>query len=140
MMSGAFDLRRFAIAQNPVIADVMAELKAGLKRSHWMWSVFPQIAGLGMSAMSQRYAIAGLAEARAYLADQVLGPRLRRCTETVIAVQDRTAEQIFGAVDAQKFHSSITLFRAAAPDEPLFSAALDKYFSGAPDEATLRKL
>src|SRR5580692_6153851 len=113
-MSGgdAFDLERFVTAQAPVIDRVRAELRAGSKRSHWMWFVFPQIAGLGSSAMAQRYAIASLDEAGAYLAHPVLGPRLRDCTALALDVAGRTAHQIFGNPDDLKFHSSLTLFAA----------------------------
>jgi uncharacterized protein (DUF1810 family) len=135
-----FDLARFVAAQDPVIDQVRAELAAGDKRSHWMWYVFPQIAGLGMSAMSQRYAISGRAEAGAYLRHKLLGARLRDCTALVNGVSGRTAAQIFGGIDAVKFRSCITLFAAVAPDEAMFDAALTKYFGGKRDEATLARL
>jgi uncharacterized protein (DUF1810 family) len=135
-----FDLNRFVDAQAPVIDGVLAELRAGAKRSHWMWFVFPQIAGLGFSPMAQRYAIASLEEAKAYLAHPVLGPRLRVCTEAVLSVQGRSAHTIFGSPDDLKFHSSMTLFRQTAPGEALFTAALAKYFGGQDDAATLAKL
>ncbi|HXC53744.1 MAG TPA: DUF1810 domain-containing protein [Rhizomicrobium sp.] len=135
-----FQLSRFVDAQAPVFDRVLAELRAGHKQSHWMWFVFPQLAGLGRSAMAQRYAISSLDEARAYLAHPVLGPRLRACTRLVLAVQGRSAQAIFGAPDDLKFRSSLTLFAAGAPDETLFSAALDKYFAGTADAATLAKL
>ena len=115
----------------------MAELRAGRKVSHWMWFVFPQIAGLGASSMSKRFAITSLAEARAYLHHDVLGPRLLACTGILAAeTAGRSAEQIFGTIDAQKLQSSMTLFMRAAPDEPLFSQVLDHYFDGHPDLAT----
>lgn len=133
-------LWRFVAAQDPVYPNVVAELRAGQKRSHWMWFVFPQIAGLGFSAMAQRYAIGSLAEAVAYLAHPVLGRRLRECTALVLAVPDRSAHAIFGSPDDVKFHSSMTLFAQAAPDEALFHEALQKYFGGAPDGATLARL
>jgi uncharacterized protein (DUF1810 family) len=135
-----FDLARFVDAQAPVIDGVLSELRAGAKRSHWMWFVFPQIAGLGFSPMAQRYAIVSLDEARAYLAHPVLGPRLRICTEAVLSVEGRSAHTIFGSPDDLKFHSSMTLFRIAAPDEALFVAALAKYFGGQDDAATLAKV
>ncbi|MFC3067678.1 DUF1810 domain-containing protein [Phenylobacterium soli] len=136
----AFDLQRFVDAQASVYPGALAELRAGAKRSHWMWFVFPQIAGLGLSPTAQFYAIASLAEAKAYLAHPVLGPRLVECTAAVNGVQGRTAHAIFGSPDDMKFRSSMTLFREAAPEERAFQAALDTYFSGAPDPATLRLL
>ena len=135
-----FDLERFADAQAPAIDRVRAELRAGRKRSHWMWFVFPQIAGLGSSAMAVRYAIGSPAEARAYLAHAVLGARLRECAQLVLAVEGRTAHQIFGSPDDLKFHSSMTLFATAADGAGVFDAALEKYFGGQRDAATLAKL
>jgi uncharacterized protein (DUF1810 family) len=135
-MADPFDLQRFVTAQAPVMAQVREELRAGAKRSHWMWFVFPQVSGLGFSAMAARYAISSLAEARAYLAHPVLGPRLRECTELVLAVEGRDAHAILGSPDDLKFRSSMTLFAIASPAEPLFQAAIDKYFGGEPDEAT----
>ena len=134
------DLARFVTAQDGVIARALAELKAGHKQSHWMWFVFPQIAGLGHSAMAQRYAIADLDEARAYLAHPVLGPRLKQCTEAVLAIEGKSAHAIFGSPDDLKFRSSMTLFAAAAAEEPHFRAALDKYFAGQGDALTLNRL
>ena len=134
-MADDHDLERFTDAQDPAIDSVRAELAAGRKRTHWMWFIFPQIAGLGLSAMSQRYAIADLAEARAYLAHPVLGPRLRDCT-TLAMSSGRTALEIFGPVDAQKFLSCLTLF-ASAGDEPLFRRALGQFFNGRYDQATM---
>lgn len=139
-MEDVYDLDRFVEAQAGVYPRVLAELLAGEKRSHWMWFIFPQIAGLGASAMAQRYAIGSLAEARAYLAHPILGERLRACTAAVNAVSGRSAHAIFGAPDDVKFRSSMTLFAAAAPDEPLFAEALATYFGGAPDPLTLAKL
>ena len=118
----------------------VAELRAGRKVTHWMWFVFPQVEGLGLSAMSQRYAISGLAEARAYLQHPVLGTRLVDCATVLAATDGKSAAEILGAVDAIKLRSSMTLFAAAAPDQPAFSAVLTKYFGGAPDEATLARL
>lgn len=134
------DLQRFVSAQDGVYPAVQAELRAGRKRSHWMWFIFPQIAGLGFSAVAQRYAIASLAEASAYLAHPVLGERLRECTRLVLAAQERSINAIFGSPDDMKFHSCMTLFAQAAPDESLFKDALKKYFDGAPDTATLARL
>jgi uncharacterized protein (DUF1810 family) len=135
-----YDLQRFVAAQEGVYPGALAQLRRGNKTGHWMWFVFPQIAGLGLSAMSQRYAISGLAEARAYLAHPVLGPRLRECAQAVAAHADRTAEQIFGAIDALKLRSSMTLFLRADPDEPVFAQVLAQFFDGTPDEATDRRL
>src|SRR6185436_370850 len=115
MSDDPFDLQRFVAAQQPVIDDVLEELASGCKRSHWMWFVFHQIAGLGHSAMAQRYAISSLAEAAAYASHPVLGERLRECTRRVLAVEGRSAREIFGAIDAQKLHSSMTLFAMAQP-------------------------
>ncbi|MBR0973898.1 DUF1810 domain-containing protein [Bradyrhizobium japonicum] len=135
-MTDAFDLKRFVRAQDPVYRDVQGELTRGRKQSHWMWFVFPQLAGLGFSAMSQRYAIASRAEAKAYLAHPVLGPRLIECTRLVLAVEGRTINAILGAPDDAKFRSSMTLFGAVS-DQPVFDEALARYFSGEPDQATL---
>ena len=129
-MSDPFDLKRFVEAQDVVWDDVCRELAAGRKQSHWMWFVFPQIAGLGFSPISEHYAIASLDEARAYLAHPVLGPRLRRCTELVNAVDGRTIGQILGSPDDLKFRSSMTLFAEAADDNAVFREALAKYYGG----------
>jgi len=131
-----FDLERFVAAQERVIDDVLAELRVGRKTSHWMWFVFPQVAGLGYSDMSRRYAIASLDEARAYLAHPVLGPRLRECARLVLEAGSRSAESILGAVDAQKLRSSMTLFHRAAPTDPVFREVLDRCFDGVPDPQT----
>lgn len=139
-MTDSFDLQRFVDAQDAVYADVCAELRAGRKRTHWMWFVFPQLAGLGHSSMAQRYAIASRAEAEAYLRHPVLGARLRECTRLVNAAAGRTIEQIFGAPDDLKFHSSMTLFAAATDGEDVFDEALRKFFKGRPDAYTLEKL
>ena len=133
-------LQRFLDAQDPVFDTVRAELERGRKASHWMWFVFPQIAGLGHSAMARRYAIASLAEAQAYLAHPVLGPRLRTCAGLVNAVQGRSIGEILGHPDDLKFQSCMTLFRLAAPDDDVFRHALDKYFGGQEDAATLSRL
>jgi len=135
-----FDLERFVQAQAPVYAGALAELRAGRKRSHWMWFIFPQIAGLGHSAMAQRYAIASLAEARAYLAHPVLGARLRECSTVLAALEGKSASAIFSYPDDMKFHASMTLFSLAAPGEAVFRACLDRYFGGVPDSATLARL
>ena len=132
------NLERFVLAQEDceIFGQALAELHAGRKRSHWMWFVFPQIAGLGQSAVARTYAVSGLEEARAYLAHPVLGPRLRQCCEAVLAVEGASAEQVLGSVDAIKLRSSMTLFAGAAPDEPLFDEVLEKLFGGQPDTAT----
>jgi uncharacterized protein (DUF1810 family) len=135
-----FNLRRFVDAQAQVFDHVLAELRDGRKRSHWMWFIFPQISGLGSSPMAQRYAISGRAEAETYLQHPLLGPRLRQCTELVNQVPSRTAEEIFGYPDNLKFRSSMTLFANLALREAVFRAALDKYFAGQPDSATLALL
>jgi uncharacterized protein (DUF1810 family) len=134
------DLDRFLAAQSPVYDDVVAELRGGRKSSHWMWFVFPQIAGLGYSEMSLRYAIGSLDEARAYLAHPLLGTRLRECAGLVLGAAAPSAEDIFGRVDAVKLRSSMTLFHRAAPAEPLFERVLARYFGGVADEATDRRL
>ena len=136
----AAGLERFVTAQAPIYQQVLGELRAGTKRSHWMWFVFPQIAGLGRSPTAQFYAIRDLTEAREYLADETLGPRLRECTDTVIGWTGRkSAEAIFGPVDAVKFCSSMTLFEAAGGSEP-FSQALDGFYRGGRDAATLERI
>ena len=132
----AYDLERFVAAQKGVYDDVVAELRAGRKTGHWMWFVFPQIAGLGRSGMSQRYAIVSLDEARAYLDHPVLGPRLRECAGLVLAVSGRSADDIFGGIDAVKLRSSMSLFHRAAPDESVFGDVLDRFYGGARDQAT----
>lgn len=135
-MTDPFDLERFVRAQDPVYGDVQGELTRGRKQSHWMWFVFPQVAGLGFSAMSQRYAITSRAEAQAYLAHPILGPRLIECTRLVLAVEGRTINAILGAPDDAKFRSSMTLFDAVS-DEPVFDEALARYFSDKRAQATL---
>ena len=139
-MDDPHDLQRFVDAQAPVFDAVLAELGAGRKRSHWMWFVFPQIDGLGFSAMAQRYAIRSLAEAEAYLAHPLLGERLRRCTDLVDAVEGRSLTAILGSPDDMKFRSSMTLFDRAAPGEPRFRRALDRFCGSEPDPATLARL
>ena len=140
VQSDPFHLERFVHAQEGVIDRVLAELRAGRKRTHWMWFIFPQIAGLGSSEMSQFFAISGREEARAYLQHPILGPRLRQCTELVNQASTRTISEIFGYPDDLKFGSSITLFATVAPDEAVFRTALDKYFGGKPDPATIARL
>ncbi|PQA85489.1 DUF1810 domain-containing protein [Hyphococcus luteus] len=139
-------LDRFVEAQDPVIDRALEELRAGRKQSHWMWFVFPHIAGLGRSPMAQKYALASLDEARAYLAHPILGPRLHEATEAVLIHCDqngrpnRSIHEIFGSPDDLKFHSSMTLFHKAAPDDLLFAQALDAFFDGVEDEETLKRL
>ncbi|GAB3419159.1 DUF1810 domain-containing protein [Haloparvum alkalitolerans] len=133
------DLQRFVEAQNPVIDQVKTELRSGRKRTHWMWFVFPQVAGLGSSRMARRYAIGSRAEAEAYLAYPVLGPRLRECTALVNALDGRTATEVFGSPDDLKFRSSMTLFDAVADDPDPFRTALETYYDE-PDRETLRFL
>ncbi len=135
-MDRHFDLDRFLVAQQGVYDNVVAELRRGLKSGHWIWFIFPQVAGLGSSDMSRHYAIVSLDEARAYLAHPVLGPRLRECAGILLATEGRTAEQIFGWLDAKKLRSSVTLFHRAAPDEAEFSEILDRFYSGLADPAT----
>ena len=135
-MDDPYNLDRFVHAQRGVYEVALAELKAGRKASHWMWFIFPQLDGLGRSLMATRYAITGLAEARAYLAHPVLGPRLVECVETTVGLTGVTALDIFGATDAAKFRSCLTLFAAAAPWEVLFTVALDTYFGGVRDPVT----
>ena len=133
-----YDLQRFVDAQDAggTYRRAAAELRNGRKDSHWMWFIFPQVAGLGYSHASRIYAISGLAEARAYLAHPVLGPRLIECAAILTGVAGRTAEQVFGEVDAVKLRSSMTLFRHAAPGEPAFGQVLGRYFGGVEDVTT----
>jgi uncharacterized protein (DUF1810 family) len=133
------DLERFVAAQAPIYGTVRAELAAGAKHTHWIWFIFPQIAGLGASALSRIYAISGRAEAQAYLAHPILGARLAECTTLMLGHDGMAAAEILGGIDAIKFRSCMTLFAAIA-DNPLFQAALDKYFEGAPDPETLARL
>ncbi len=139
-MPETFNLSRFTEAQNPLYPAILAELCAGQKRTHWMWFVFPQLAGLGLSPTSRFYALSSLAEAQAYLADPILGPRLAECTQAVLTHPTRTAEQIFGPIDAAKFRSSLTLFAEADPAAAHFPAALKTFFANQPDEKTLHLL
>jgi uncharacterized protein (DUF1810 family) len=145
-MTHPFDLDRFIQAQDArdgaatVYDRALAELRAGRKQSHWMWFVFPQIAGLGFSAMAQRYAIGSLEEARAYLAHPVLGPRLRACVAALNAIDGKSAREVMGSPDDLKLRSSLTLFGRATPDNADFRAALERYYGGREDPATLAHL
>jgi uncharacterized protein (DUF1810 family) len=138
-VTDAFDLKRFVDAQAPVYPRVLAELQQGEKQSHWMWFIFPQLAGLGHSPMAQRYAIGSRDEAVAYLEHAVLGPRLAECTALVNAVEGRTIREILGSPDDLKFQSSMTLFGAVSM-EPEFAAAIEKFYRGTPDRKTLQRL
>jgi len=138
-MDDPFDLQRFVDAQRGVYPQVCAELAAGCKRSHWMWFVFPQLKGLGASSMAQRFGIGSTAEAQAYWAHPLLGPRLAQCTELVLAVEGRSAQQIFGSPDDLKFRSCMTLF-AQATGAALFGRALDGFFGGQADPRTIELL
>ncbi len=139
-MDDPYDLRRFVEAQDPIYESILDELKSGLKTSHWMWFVFPQIKGLGFSSMARQFAIASVEEAEAYLRHPILGARLRECTQLVNDVEGRTARQIFGHPDDLKFRSSMTLFANVAQDDHIFEAALAKYSEGKHDRLTLRVL
>lgn len=136
----SFNLQRFVDAQSAVFAEVQAELKAGVKTSHWMWFIFPQIQGLGTSGIAKRYAIASRDEAKAYLEHPVLGLRLKSCARLALAVEGKSSVDIFGHIDSLKFRSSMTLFAEVSPGDPIFSDALKKYFGGEPDVMTLRLL
>jgi uncharacterized protein (DUF1810 family) len=144
-MADPFDLARFVSAQDGgrTYAGALAELRAGRKRGHWMWFVFPQVAGLGHSPMARHYAVSGLGEARAYMAHAVLGARLLECAEALTALQESDPVAVLGGIDAQKLRSSMTLFARAADDagqRDAFRAVLDQYFRGQEDELTLRLL
>jgi uncharacterized protein (DUF1810 family) len=140
VVDAPFDLQRFVNAQDPVYETVCSELRAGQKRSHWMWFIFPQLRGLGHSAMAEAFGIASREEAAAYLDHPVLGPRLLECTRLVNLVKGRSISQILGYPDDLKFRSSMTLFASVAPDDQVFKDALEKYFDGEPDPLTLEKL
>jgi len=140
MADDPFDLKRFVDAQAPVYDNVLDELRDGWKRSHWMWFVFPQLRGLGVSPMAARYGISSLEEARAYLLHDVLGPRLRECTRLVNRVQGRSVAEIFGSPDDLKLRSSMTLFARATDDNEDFVALLDNYFFGQEDPLTVARL
>ena len=135
-----FNLQRFVEAQAPVFEDVVSELRQGFKRTHWIWFIFPQIAGLGHSQMAKKFSISSLAEAGAYLEHPLLGPRLRECTRLVNQVEGRSLEQIFGYPDDLKFHSSMTLFTQVSADNAVFKEALGKFFHGEPDALTIERL
>jgi uncharacterized protein (DUF1810 family) len=139
-MNDPYELQRFVTAQNDAgtYERAVAELRAGRKRSHWMWFVFPQIAGLGQSPVSRRFAISSLAEAEAYLAHPILGQRMIQCVRILTELGGHSADEIFGAVDALKLRSSMTLFARADPANPLFARVLDAYYAGVADEATIR--
>ena len=139
-MQKSYDLERFVEAQADCYEEVTRELRGGRKSSHWMWFIFPQIAGLGHSETARRYAISSLAEAAAYLRHPVLGPRLRECAQLVVEVKGRSIDQILGYPDNLKFRSSMTLFAKAGPDEEVFRNVLQKYFDGVEDRLTLEHL
>ena len=139
-MSDPFDLQRFVEAQASMHERALAELKSGRKQSHWMWFVFPQLAGLGHSDMARRYGISEREEAIAYVQHPVLGDRLARCCEALLQWKDRSATQIMGSPDDMKLRSSMTLFAAVAPDTPVFQQVLEAFFDGEPDAVTLSKL
>ena len=136
----SYNLQRFVDAQDSVFGQVCDELRAGRKQSHWMWFIFPQLRGLGSSEMANYYGISSLPEAEVYLAHPVLGPRLRQCTRLVIEVEGRSIDQILGYPDNLKFRSSMTLFASTSSENLLFKDALQKYFGGKPDQATLQLL
>jgi uncharacterized protein (DUF1810 family) len=141
-MSDEHDLRRFVDAQESagIYAQALEELRAGRKTTHWIWFVFPQVAGLGQSEMARTYAIGSIEEARAYLQHPLLGPRLRESAQALLDLEGRSARGILGEVDAKKLRSSMTLFAHAAPDEPIFRQVLDRYYEGEPDGETERRL
>ena len=139
-MTDPYNLQRFVDAQKEVYEQVCSELRGGQKSSHWMWYIFPQLEGLGSSWTASKYAISSLVEAKAYIEHPALGPRLRECTRLANAIEGRSAQQIFGYVDALKFRSSMTLFERATKDNEPFTQALTKYYSGNPDRLTLDRL
>jgi uncharacterized protein (DUF1810 family) len=136
-MEDPFNLHRFVEAQSPAYAQVLSELRAGRKRSHWIWFIFPQLKGPGRSATAEYYGIGSIDEAAEYLKHPILGPRLEECTRLVIAIESMSIEEIFGFPDNLKFRSSMTLFAQIATEIPLFDGALQKYFAGEPDQITL---
>lgn len=142
VVTDTHDLERFVAAQDAhqTYDAALAELRAGRKRTHWMWFVFPQVAGLGSSPTTQHFALSGLAEARAYLAHPVLGARLRECAAALVEIDETDPVRIFDGIDAQKLQSSMTLFSRADPDEPVFAEVLDRYYGGVLDEGTLSRL
>ena len=135
-----FDLARFVQAQDGVYEQALRELRNGAKRGHWMWFVFPQVAGLGSSPTARRYAVSGLDEAHAYLAHPVLGPRLVECAQALLELGERDPVRVLGSVDALKLRSSMTLFEAAAPDERVFGEVLERFYDGERDAATTSRL
>jgi uncharacterized protein (DUF1810 family) len=135
-----FDLARFVTAQDGSYAQALAELRAGRKRSHWIWYVLPQLRGLGLSAMAERYGLSGLAEARAYLVHPVLGPRLRECVAAMLAHPGRSAHDMLGEIDALKFRSCLTLFAGADRAGSVFEQALSRFYAGRPCAPTLQRL
>jgi uncharacterized protein (DUF1810 family) len=140
MQASSIDLERFVSAQASVYSEALAEIRSGRKRTHWIWFIFPQVAGLGHSSTSMHYAIRSLEEARAYLKHPLLGSRLTECAEAVLAVEGRTASDIFPYPDDLKLRSCMTLFAAAAQPESVFARVLEKYFQGKHDERTLQLL
>ncbi len=139
-MSDPYNLQRFVDAQEPIYDRALAELKAGQKQSHWMWFIFPQIAGLGRSDMARRYAIGGPDEAKAYVEHSLLGPRLEECAQALLEHADRSAREVLGSPDDMKLHSSMTLFAAVAPERSVFQTVLNAFFAAKPDQATLSRL
>lgn len=139
-MSKPYEMERFVRTQQPVYEQVIEELQAGRKRSHWMWFIFPQIKGLGRSDMAMRYAISSKDEATAYLAHPILGPRLEQCAQLVLSIQGKSLNEIFGDLDDMKFRSSMTLFASVAGPTSIFQACLNKYCRNQPDPATVAKL
>jgi uncharacterized protein (DUF1810 family) len=139
-MKDPYNLQRFVDAQNRVYDEVRSELRDGQKTGHWMWFIFPQIQGLGKSETARQFAISSLAEAQAYLAHQILGPRLRECASLVASIENSSAEEIFGGIDSLKLSSSMTLFAQAVPDNKMFLDVLEKYFGGERDGRTLQLL
>ena len=137
-MENNYNLNRFIEAQNRDYDIALAEIRAGKKASHWMWYIFPQLKGLGRSSTSEYYGLSGIKEAQAYLSDPILKARLIEITDAVIAYKDKSAEEIFGGIDAKKLRSCMTLFSIAAPDIPVFDAVLEQFFHGVPDRNTLR--
>jgi uncharacterized protein (DUF1810 family) len=134
------DLEHFVTAQRGVYDGALAELRRGRKTGHWIWFIFPQIAGLGRSAMSERYAIGSADDARAYLAHPTLGPRLRECAAVLLDHADKESEEVLGSIDSIKVRSSMTLFQAAAPHELIFGRVLEAWYGGRPDPATIERL
>lgn len=139
-MEDSYQLERFVSAQDPFYEAVVSELRRGQKVGHWMWFIFPQVSGLGRTATSRQYAISSLPEAQAYRRHPILGPRLTECARILGEIKGKSAREIFGSLDAMKLRSSMTLFMLAAPDEPLFTEVLKKYFDGSPDEKTISLL